>query len=90
MVQSKPTPSPAKALSAIRSESIQIEASVGPHGACRECVLTAHCSSAPFSGSSTESRGSALSREALRLLLVRQASSQTEILLHRASRATTS
>jgi len=42
----------------------------------------------PFPGSSTESRGSALSREARHLSLVRQVSSRSEILLRRASRAT--
>ena len=45
---------------------------------------------APFPGSSTESRGSALSREALHLSLVRQGSSRSEIFLHRVSRATSS
>jgi len=42
LVQSKPTPPPAKAPSAFRSRSIRIEASVGPRGACRGRVLTAH------------------------------------------------
>jgi len=46
--------------------------------------------STPFPGSSTESRGSALSREARHLSPVCQASSGSEIFLRRASRATSS
>jgi len=42
LVQSKPRPPPAKAPSACRSGSIRIEASVGPRGAFRGRVLTAH------------------------------------------------
>jgi len=46
--------------------------------------------STPVPGSSTESRGSALSREAPHLSPVCQVSSRSEILLRRASRATSS
>ena len=46
--------------------------------------------STPFPGSSTESRGSALSREALHLSKVCQVSSRSENFLRRTSRATTS
>jgi len=46
--------------------------------------------SAPFPGSATESRGSALSREARYLSLVRQVSSRSENFLRRASRAISS
>jgi len=46
--------------------------------------------STPFPGSSTESRGSALSREARHLSPVCQMSSRSEIFLRRASRATSS
>ena len=46
--------------------------------------------STPFPGSSTESRGSALSREARHLSTVCQVSSRSENFLRRASRATSS
>jgi len=53
-------------------------------------LLDSASHSAPFPGSSPESRGSALSREARYLSLVRQVSSRSENFLRRASRATSS